>query len=85
MALKMKNELLALLELKTVGALTEAEFLENKSVLFRTPAHVSTSTLSLTPVMRVRCFNIKVILAHVTVCRSRRRSLTVLHPRLFRL
>ena len=88
MALKMKNELLALLELKTVGAITEAEFLENKSVLFRTPAHapdVSTSTLSLTPVMRVRCFNIKVILAHVTVCRSRRRSLTVLHPRLFRL
>ena len=33
MALKMKNELLALLELKTVGAITEAEFLENKSVL----------------------------------------------------
>ena len=39
MALKMKNELLALLELKTVGAITEAGFLENKSVLFRTPAH----------------------------------------------
>ena len=36
MALKMKSELLALLELKTVGAITEAEFLENKSVLFRT-------------------------------------------------
>ena len=53
-ALKMKNELLALLELKNSGAITEAEFLQNKSELFRTPAHapdfVSTSTLSLTPV-----------------------------------
>ena len=42
MALKMKNELLSLLELKTVGAITEAEFLENKSVLFRTPAQCIT-------------------------------------------
>jgi len=39
LALKMKSELLALLELKNVGAITEAEFLENKSELFRTPAH----------------------------------------------
>ena len=65
-ALKMKNELLALLELKNVGAITEAEFLQNKSELFRTPANapdfVSTSTLPLTPVMRLRCFNSKVIL-----------------------
>ena len=69
LALKMKSELLALLELKNMGAITEAEFLENKSELFRTPAHAphaSTSTLSLTPVMRVRCFNIKVILNTLT-------------------
>ena len=38
-ALKMKSELLALLELRNVGAVTEAAFLENTSELFRTPAH----------------------------------------------
>ena len=65
MALKMKSELLALVELKNAGAITEAEFLENKRVLFTTPVHapdVSTLTMSNTPVMRVRCCNINVIL-----------------------
>ena len=50
----MKSKLLDLVELKNAGAITEDGFVANKRELYASA--VSTSAISTTLVMRVRCY-----------------------------